>query len=197
MEISSTFSIPDITDGLMRQAVTLSKFADLSYVACDKFSLISHCVAVEASFCLGRDVIGWRQSKTTRMTPHKKVPVRLYARANNRISVGDDPAFDTMNTENASEMNWEAEERQLHRRPRCATFWRCGRAAKAYILHRMNLALIANRWLPYDTCHIRKRLSKHRGNFWNLMARLHLNCGKDHIYHLLGLQRTSLQDKLK
>jgi len=105
MEISSTFSIPDITDGLMRQAVTLSKFADLSYVACDKFSLISHCVAVEASFCLGRDVIGWRQSKTTCMTPHKKVPVRLYARANNQISVGDDPAFDTMNTENASEMN--------------------------------------------------------------------------------------------
>ena len=38
-----------------------------------------------------------------------------YPQANNGILVSDDTAFDTTNTENDSEINKKAEERQLHR----------------------------------------------------------------------------------
>jgi len=61
MEISSTFSILDITDWWRQQEETHSKCANLSNVARDIFSIIPHGVGVEASFSLGRDVIGWRQ----------------------------------------------------------------------------------------------------------------------------------------
>jgi hypothetical protein len=70
---------------------------------------------VEASFSLGRDVIGWRQSKTTGKTLHKKVVVRLFAQANNMILAGTDPELDTTNTENDLEMKTEVEEGGLHR----------------------------------------------------------------------------------
>jgi hypothetical protein len=60
MEISSTFWLPDITDWWRQQEETHSKYADLSNVARDIFSIIPHGVGVEASFSLGRDVIGWR-----------------------------------------------------------------------------------------------------------------------------------------
>jgi hypothetical protein len=115
MEISSTFWIPDITDWWRQQEETHSKYADLSNVARDIFSIIPHGVGVEASFSLGRDVIGWRQSKTTGETLREKVVVRQFARANNGILAGTDPALDTMNTENDLEMKKEAEERKLHR----------------------------------------------------------------------------------
>jgi len=115
MEISSTFWIPDITDWWRQQEETHSKYADLSNVARDIFSIIPHCVRVEASFSLGRDVIGWRQSKTTGETLREKVVVRQSARANNGILAGTDPELDTTNTENHSEMKKEAEERKLHR----------------------------------------------------------------------------------
>jgi hypothetical protein len=115
MEISSTFWIPDITDWWRQQEETHSKYADLSNVARDIFSIIPHGVGVEASFSLGRDVIGWRQSKTTGETLREKVVVRQFARANNGILAGTDPELDTMNTENDSEMKKEAEERKLHR----------------------------------------------------------------------------------
>jgi hypothetical protein len=84
-------------------------------VARDIFSMIPHGVGVEASFSLGRDVIGWRQSKTIGETLREKVVVRQYARANNGILAGTDPELDTMNTENNSEMKKEAEGRTLHR----------------------------------------------------------------------------------
>jgi hypothetical protein len=84
-------------------------------VARDIFSIIPHGVGVEASFSLGRDVIGWRQSKTTGETLREKVIVRQFARANNGILAGTDSELDTMNTENDSEMKKEAEERKLHR----------------------------------------------------------------------------------
>jgi hypothetical protein len=58
MEISITFWIPDITDWWRQQAEMHSKYADLSNVAHDIFSIIPHGVGVEASFSLGRDVIG-------------------------------------------------------------------------------------------------------------------------------------------
>jgi hypothetical protein len=115
MEISSTFWIPDITDWWRQQEETHSKYADLSNVARDIFSIIPHGVGVEASFSLGRDVIGWRQSKTTGETIREKVVVRQFARANNGILAGTDPELDTMNTEYDSEMKKEAEERKLHR----------------------------------------------------------------------------------
>jgi len=115
MEISSTSWIPDITDWCRQQEETHSKYADLSNVARDIFSVIQHGVVVEAGLSLGGDVIGWRQSKTTGETLLEKVIVRQFACANNRISAGTDPELDTPHTENDSEMKKEAEERKLHR----------------------------------------------------------------------------------
>jgi len=115
MEISSTFWIPDITDWWRQQEETHSKYAYLSNVARGIFSFIPHGVGVEASFSIGRNVIGWRQSKTTSETIRERVVVRQFARANNGILAGTDPELDTTNTENYSEMKKEAEERKLHR----------------------------------------------------------------------------------
>ena len=115
MEISSTLWIPDITDWWRQQEETHSKTADLCNVARDIFSIILHGDGVEASVSLGRDVIGWRQSKTTGETLRKQLFVRQFARANNGILAGTDPELDTSNTENDSEMKKEAEERKFHR----------------------------------------------------------------------------------
>jgi len=115
MEISSTFWIPDITDWWRQQEETHSKYPDLSNVAHNIISIIPHGVGVEASFSLGRDVIGWRQSKTTGETLREKVVVRHFARANNGILAATEPELDTLNTENDSEMKKEAEERTMHR----------------------------------------------------------------------------------
>jgi len=70
---------------------------------------------VDASFSPGRDVIGWRQSKTTGETLRKNVVVRQFTRANNGILAGTDPELDPTYSENDSEMKKEAEERKLHR----------------------------------------------------------------------------------
>jgi len=115
MEISSTFWIPDITDWWRQQDEMHSKYADLSNVARDIFSIILHSVGVEASFSLGRDVIGWRQSKTTGETLPEKVVVMQFARGNNGIFAGTERELDTPHRENDPEMKNEAEERQLHR----------------------------------------------------------------------------------
>jgi len=115
MEISSTFWILDITDWWPQQEETHSKYADLSNVARDIFSIILHSVGVEASFSLGRDVIGWRQSKTASETLREKVVIRQFPRANNGILAGTDRELDTPHTENDSEMIKEVEERQWHR----------------------------------------------------------------------------------
>jgi hypothetical protein len=115
MEFSSTFWIPDTTDWWRQQEATHSKYADLSNVARDIFSIIPHGLGVEASFSLGRDVIRWRQSKTTGETLREKVVVRQFARANNGILAGTDPELDNENKQNDSEMKKEAEERKLHR----------------------------------------------------------------------------------
>jgi len=72
MEISSTFWIPDITDWWHQQEEMHSQYTDLSNVARNIFSIIPHGVGVEASFSLGRDVIGWRQSNTTGKTIREK-----------------------------------------------------------------------------------------------------------------------------
>jgi hypothetical protein len=65
MDISSTFWIPDIADWWGQQEETHPKYPDLTTVAHDIYSIIPHVVGVEARVSLGRDVIGWRQSKTT------------------------------------------------------------------------------------------------------------------------------------
>jgi len=126
MKISSIYWLPDITDSWCQQEETHSKYADLSNVARDIFPIIPHGVGVEARFCLGRDVISWRQSKPTGGTLRKQVMVRHFARANNGISAGADPELDTMNTENYTEMKKEAEERKLHRMAKihdCLEMW--------------------------------------------------------------------------
>jgi len=53
MEISSTFWITDIAEWWRQQEETHSKYADLSNVARNIFSIIPHGVGVEASFSLG------------------------------------------------------------------------------------------------------------------------------------------------
>jgi len=76
MEISRTFWLLDITNWWRQQEETHSKYPDLSNVAHDIFSIIPHGVGVEVSYSLGRDVIGWRQSKTTGETLCEKVVSR-------------------------------------------------------------------------------------------------------------------------
>jgi hypothetical protein len=84
-------------------------------MARDIFSIIQHGVGVEASFSLGRDVVGWRQSKTTGETVREKVVVWLFARVKNGILAGSDRELDLTNTENDSEMKKEADKRKLCR----------------------------------------------------------------------------------
>jgi len=54
IQISSTFWLQDITDWWHQQEEMHSKYANLSNVARDIFSIISHVVGVEASFTLGK-----------------------------------------------------------------------------------------------------------------------------------------------
>jgi len=115
MEISSTFWIPDITDWWRQQEETHTKYAYFSNWVRDIFSIIPHVVGVETSCSLGQDVNSCRQSKTTGETLREKVVVRLVARPNIRIVAGTDPELISRNTENDSEMQKEAEERNLHR----------------------------------------------------------------------------------
>jgi len=115
MEICSTLWLPDITDWWRQQDETHSKYANLSNVARDILSVIPHSVGVETSFSLGRDVIGWRQSKTTGETLRKKVVLRQFARGNSGLLAGDDPLLDHDSTDNDMEMKREAEEKKLHR----------------------------------------------------------------------------------
>jgi len=88
IEISSTSWLPDITDWWCQPEETHSEFPNLSNVACNIISIISHGVVVEASCSLGRDVIGWRQSKTTGEMLQEEVVLRQCARANEGILAG-------------------------------------------------------------------------------------------------------------
>jgi len=115
LEVSGTFWLLDITDWWRQQEETHSMYADLSDMVRDIFSIIPRGVGVEASCSHGRDVIGWRQLKTTRETLHKKVVVRQFARPNNRVLACADQGSDTMNTDRDSETKKDSEERKLHR----------------------------------------------------------------------------------
>ena len=59
-------------------------------------------------------MIGWRQSKTAGEDLRKNDVGRQFALANNGILSGDDPALDTMNTENDLEMKREVGNRKFH-----------------------------------------------------------------------------------
>jgi len=111
MEISSTFSILDITDWWRQQEETHWRYADLANLVRDISSIKPHGFGVEASFSLGRDVIRWWQSKTTGETLRENVVVRQSAQVNHGILAGTDPEFDTTNTENDSVMKKQAEKR--------------------------------------------------------------------------------------
>ena len=115
MEVSRTFSLLDITDWWRQHEETHSKYAGLSNVARDIISTIPHGVGVEARYSLGRDVIGWRQSRTTGDTLRNKVIVRQFARPNHRLLAGNDPVLDSSSTDNGMEMKRAAEEKKLHR----------------------------------------------------------------------------------
>jgi len=197
LEISSTFRIRDITDWWRQQEKTHSQYVDLYHVAGDIFCIIPHGVAVEASFSLGWDVIGWQQSKTTGKIIHKNVVVRHFALANNWIFADTDAELHITTSENDSEMKSEPEEMKLHRMAKFHDFWRCGRAAKTNLLPRRNLALKIGKWLPLVTFQTRKRSSKHPGHSFTMIVRLHSNCQKDHLCHQLCLQRTILEDEQK
>jgi len=115
VEVSSTLWIPDITDRWRQQEDRHTKYADLSNVACNSFSILQHGIGVEACFPMRQDVIGWRQSITTGETLGKGIVVRQVAWPNNGILADENPALDTTTTENDLEMTREAEERQLRR----------------------------------------------------------------------------------
>jgi len=122
IEISSTFWLPQITNWWRQQEETHSKYADLSNVAHNIFSIIPHSVGVEVSYFLGQDVIGWRQSITTGEMLWGKVVVKQFPQANNRILTGNCAVLDTAETENDSELKKEVEVRKLHRMAKVHNF---------------------------------------------------------------------------
>jgi len=91
------------------------KYADLSSVAQDIFCIIPEGVEVEASFSLERDVIDWRNLKTTGEILYGKVVIRQIARAHDGLLTGDNPPLVTMNTDDDLEMMREAEQKKLNR----------------------------------------------------------------------------------
>lgn len=115
LEVSGTFWTPDITTWWRQQEESHGTYAVLANVARDVFSVMPHGVGVEASFSLGRDVIGWRQSKTTGATLREKVVVRQFARANNGVLAGDEADSGPDALENNTEIKKEAEQKKLHR----------------------------------------------------------------------------------
>jgi len=100
-------------------------------------------------------------------------------------------------TQTTTRKGWERRRNEhCTERPRPTSFWRGGRAAKTYVLHRRRISLNTNIWQLQDTFWILMRVSKHPCHYFHVMERLHLNCSKDHLCHQLCLQRTSLEDKL-
>ena len=81
-EITASFWYPDVGGWWLKQETSMGEYRDLAKMARDIFSVMPHGVGVESSFCLGRDVIGWRQCRTTGVTLQQKVVVRQWARNN-------------------------------------------------------------------------------------------------------------------
>jgi len=133
-EISSTISLPHITDCSRKQEETHSIYANFWSVACDIFSIIPHAIGVEASFSLARDVIGWSQWKTTGETLVEGVVVRQCARANHRLLAGDDSVLDRDSSDNNMEVKGKADEKKLHTMAKVRYFfvmWQCNHPLSA------------------------------------------------------------------
>lgn len=81
-----------------------STYADLANAAWDMFSIIPHGVGVDASFSLGLDVIGWRQSKTNSKTVQEKFVIGLFARGNPGTLMSECAPMVTAATENDLEL---------------------------------------------------------------------------------------------
>jgi len=126
MQFGTTFWLPDITDWWRQEEQTHSKYTDHPNVARDIVCIISYGVGVEASFSLWCDFISWRQSNSTGKTLREKVAMRQFDQANQGRLSADDPAFDTVNREDDSEMKQQAEERKLNRMAKvhdCLEMW--------------------------------------------------------------------------
>jgi hypothetical protein len=115
MEVSSAFWMPDITDWWRNQGILNTKYTDLDDVACEIFSIMPHGVGVEASFSLGRDVIGWKQSKTTGQTLSEKVVVHQFARSNAGLLAADILITHPLDPDNDAEIKKEAEQKKPQR----------------------------------------------------------------------------------
>jgi len=122
MEIGSTFWSPDITDSWHQRVETYSKYPDHSNVAHDMFCIIPQGDWVEASFSLGQDVIGWRQSKTTGKTLWEQVVARQCVQAEIIILGVDYSGLDTTDTETDLELNKQVEEWKLHKMAKLDNF---------------------------------------------------------------------------
>jgi len=87
-EIICSFLLPEIINWWHQYAETQPKYADLSKTAHSIISIIPHGVRFEAGFDLPRDVLSWRQSKTSGKTLEEKVFIRQFAQVNNKIFRG-------------------------------------------------------------------------------------------------------------
>ena len=114
----------------------LGEYRDLARMARDIFSVMPHGVGVEASFSPGRDVIGWRQSKTSGKTLQEKVVVRQWARANEGL-LPEDVMIGDMKDNNVEEKQRGEDERlnQLASIKDFITFMNKSRARQAYQRH--------------------------------------------------------------
>jgi hypothetical protein len=111
---TDAFWYPDVLLWWKEQLDLHTEYAILAQVARDVFSVMPHGVGVEASFSLGRDVIGWRQGKTSGTTLRDKVVVRQYARASSGVLAGSSTAPD-IPEEIDTALKQEKEDQKLHR----------------------------------------------------------------------------------
>ena len=146
--ISSTFWILDITEWWHRQEEMHSKYAHLSNLPPDIFSIIPHGVWVKASFSLGWVIVGCRKSKITCETLREMVVVRQYAPATNGTSAGDDRGLDRIETNNNLELNTEPAERKLHRMAKVHDLLEMWQDSQIYVPHRRNHMLKTIKWQP-------------------------------------------------
>ena len=148
-DISSPFWIPAIMEWWCQQEGTYSKYANLSNIACDKFSIILPGVRVEASFSLQQHVNSWRKTKYTGETLHEIIVVMQFAQAHNGLLSSNDPALDTKNTDNDSQMKREVEHQTLHRMAKdqdCLEMWQgsqnlCATQKESHTQHKQLTAI--------------------------------------------------------
>jgi hypothetical protein len=102
VEMSTPFWIPEITDWWHHQEDRHWRYADLSNVACNIFSIIRPGDGMDTHFSLGCVVIGWKPATATGETLRKNVIQRNCVWANHGILAGEDAALRKTNTENNS-----------------------------------------------------------------------------------------------